>query len=202
MKIIGLTGGIASGKSTVSSFLREKGYEVVDADKIAWELTEPDAPLWQAYKERYGERVLEEDRSLNRRAVAEIVFQNPAEKSWMDSTAHPLIKKAVENKLKCLEQAGCPVVFLDVPLLYEAGWETLTELVWVVYARRRQQLRRLCRRSGFTASEAERRIDAQMSMEAKRQRGDIVIDNNASREDLQRQLKKLLSDLQRDGFRS
>ena len=202
MKIIGLTGGIASGKSTVSSFLREKGYEVVDADKIAWELTEPDAPLWQAYKERYGERVLEEDRSLNRRAVAEIVFQNPAEKSWMDSTAHPLIKKAVENKLKCLEQAGCPVVFLDVPLLYEAGWETLTELVWVVYARRRQQLRRLCRRSGFTVSEAERRIDAQMSMEAKRQRGDIVIDNNASREDLQRQLEKLLSDLQRDGFRS
>lgn len=202
MKIIGLTGGIASGKSTVSSFLREKGYEVVDADKIAWELTEPDAPLWQAYKERYGERVLEEDRSLNRRAVAEIVFQNPAEKSWMDSTAHPLIKKAVENKLKCLEQAGCPVVFLDVPLLYEAGWETLTELVWVVYARRRQQLRRLCRRSGFTVFEAERRIDAQMSMEAKRQRGDIVIDNNASREDLQRQLKKLLSDLQRDGFRS
>ena len=202
MKIIGLTGGIASGKSTVSSFLREKGYEVVDADKIAWELTEPDAPLWQAYKERYGERVLEEDRSLNRRAVAEIVFQNPAEKSWMDSTAHPLIKKAVENKLKCLEQAGCPVVFLDVPLLYEAGWETLTELVWVVYARRRQQLRRLCRRNGFTASEAERRIDAQMPMEAKKQRGDIVIDNNASREDLQRQLEKLLSDLQRDGFRS
>ena len=202
MKIIGLTGGIASGKSTVSSFLREKGYEVVDADKIAWELTEPDAPLWQAYKERYGERVLEEDRSLNRRAVAEIVFQNPAEKSWMDSTAHPLIRKTVENKLKCLEQAGCPVVFLDVPLLYEAGWETLTELVWVVYARRRQQLRRLCRRSGFTASEAERRIDAQMPMEAKKQRGDIVIDNNASREDLQRQLEKLLSDLQRDGFRS
>ena len=195
MKIIGLTGGIASGKSTVSSLLTEHGYAVIDADRIAWQLAEPDNSLWQAYYERYGEKVLNDDRTLNRQAVASVVFQNPAEKLWMDSAAHPMIKAEIQRNLARLIAAGRDVVFLDVPLLYEAGWEYMADTVWVVYADEANQLRRLCQRNGFSEAEAQRRIGAQMPMAEKKRRADVVIDNNGSLEDLSRQVHKLFEAL-------
>lgn len=195
MKIIGLTGGIASGKSTVSSLLTEHGYAVIDADRIAWQLAEPDNSLWQAYYERYGEKVLNDDRTLNRQAVASVVFQNPAEKLWMDSAAHPMIKAEIQRNLARLIAAGRDVVFLDVPLLYEAGWEYMADTVWVVYADEANQLRRLCQRNGFSEAEAQRRIGAQLPMSEKKRRADVVIDNNGSLEDLSRQVHKLFEAL-------
>ena len=195
MKIIGLTGGIASGKSTVSRLLAEHGYAVIDADRIAWQLAEPDNSLWQAYYERYGEKVLNDDRTLNRQAVASVVFQNPAEKLWMDSAAHPMIKAEIQRNLARLIAAGRDVVFLDVPLLYEAGWEYMADTVWVVYADEANQLRRLCQRNGFSEAEAQRRIGAQLPMSEKKRRADVVIDNNGSLEDLSRQVHKLFEAL-------
>lgn len=195
MKIIGLTGGIASGKSTVSRLLAEHGYAVIDADRIAWQLAEPDNSLWQAYYERYGEKVLNDDRTLNRQAVASVVFQNPAEKQWMDSAAHPMIKAEIQRNLARLIVAGRDVVFLDVPLLYEAGWEYMADTVWVVYADEANQLRRLCQRNGFSEAEAQRRIGAQLPMSEKKRRADVVIDNNGSLEDLSRQVHKLFEAL-------
>lgn len=195
MKIIGLTGGIASGKSTVSRLLAEHGYAVIDADRIAWQLAEPDNSLWQAYYERYGEKVLNDDRTLNRQAVASVVFQNPAEKQWMDSAAHPMIKAEIQRNLARLIAAGRDVVFLDVPLLYEAGWEYMADTVWVVYADEANQLRRLCQRNGFSEDEAQRRIGAQLPMSEKKRRADVVIDNNGSLEDLSRQVHKLFEAL-------
>ena len=185
MKIIGLTGGIASGKSTVSRLLAEHGYAVIDADRIAWQLAEPDNFLWQAYY----------DRTLNRQAVASVVFQNPAEKQWMDSAAHPMIKAEIQRNLARLIAAGRDVVFLDVPLLYEAGWEYMADTVWVVYADEANQLRRLCQRNGFSEAEAQRRIGAQLPMSEKKRRADVVIDNNGSLEDLSRQVHKLFAAL-------
>lgn len=195
MKIIGLTGGIASGKSTVSRLLAEHGYAVIDADRIAWQLAEPDNFLWQAYYDRYGEKVLNDDRTLNRQAVASVVFQNPAEKQWMDSAAHPMIKAEIQRNLARLIAAGRDVVFLDVPLLYEAGWDYMADIVWVVYADEANQLRRLCQRNGFSEAEAQRRIGAQMPMSEKKRRADVVIDNNGSLEDLSRQVHKLFAAL-------
>lgn len=195
MKIIGLTGGIASGKSTVSRLLAEHGYAVIDADRIAWQLAEPDNSLWQAYYERYGEKVLNDDRTLNRQAVASVVFQNPAEKQWMDSAAHPMIKAEIQRNLARLIAAGRDVVFLDVPLLYEAGWDYMADTVWVVYADEANQLRRLCQRNGFSEAEAQRRIGAQLPMSEKKRRADVVIDNNGSLEDLSRQVHKLFEAL-------
>ena len=101
MKIIGLTGGIASGKSTVTSLLRQHNLPVLDADAIAWELAQPDRPLWQAYVNRYGEKVLLPNRQLNRQAVADIVFRQPEEKKWMDSMAHPIIKAEIQSCQFC-----------------------------------------------------------------------------------------------------
>lgn len=195
MKIIGLTGGIASGKSTVSRLLAEHGYAVIDADRIAWQLAEPDNSLWQAYYERYGEKVLNDDRTLNRQAVASVVFQNPAEKQWMDSAAHPMIKAEIQRNLARLIAAGRDVVFLDVPLLYEAGWDYMADTVWVVYADEANQFRRLCQRNGFSEAEAQRRIGAQLPMSEKKRRADVVIDNNGSLEDLSRQVHKLFEAL-------
>ena len=195
MKIIGLTGGIASGKSTVSRLLAEHGYAVIDADRIAWQLAEPDNSLWQAYYERYGEKVLNDDRTLNRQAVASVVFQNPAEKQWMDSAAHPMIKAEIQRNLARLIASGRDVVFLDVPLLYEAGWDYMADTVWVVYADEANQLRRLCQRNGFSEAEAQRRIGAQLPMSEKKRRADVVIDNNGSLEDLSRQVHKLFEAL-------
>ena len=195
MKIIGLTGGIASGKSTVSAMLKKKGYAVLDADKIAWQLAEPYHPLWQEYKNRYGDRVLQEDKTLNRRAVADIVFANPQERQWMDSMAHPIIKAEIKRQLAELKNNGCKVVFLDVPLLYESGWDAMADIIWVVYVSRENQVQRLCSRNGFAVEEAQRRISVQMSMEEKRARAQVVIDNNGNIGQLRQQVRALLAKL-------
>lgn len=195
MKIIGLTGGIASGKSTVSAMLQEKGYAVLDADKIAWQLAEPNQPLWQEYKNRYGDKVLHEDKTLNRQAVADIVFANPQERQWMDSMAHPIIMAEIKRQLAELKNNGCKVAFLDVPLLYESGWDAMADITWVVYVSRENQVQRLCSRNGFTVEEAERRIRVQMSMEEKRARAQVVIDNNGNMEQLKQQVFDLLARL-------
>lgn len=195
MKIIGLTGGIASGKSTVTSMLRENGYTVIDTDKIAWQLSEPQQPLWQAYFARYGTQVINADASLNRQAVASIVFASSEEKAWMDSTAHPMIRSAVEQAIESAKKSGEAVVFLDVPLLYEVGWDKMADVVWLVYVDEQVQLNRLMARNNFAEAEAKRRIAAQMPMREKRARAEIVIDNNGSLTELEEQVKAQLAKL-------
>lgn len=194
MKVIGLTGGIASGKSTVSGILSEHGFAIVDADKIAWQLAAPDNPLWQAYYGRYGAGVLHEDRTLNRQAVADIVFRLPAEKQWMDSTAHPMIKAEIKRSLAKWAAKGRELVFLDVPLLYEAGWEKMTDEIWVVYVDQATQIQRLCHRSGCSEQEALRRINAQLSMDEKKRRAHVVLDNRGGLAELRQKLHRQLLD--------
>ena len=145
MRVIGLTGGIASGKSTVSGLLKkEYGAVILDADEAARAIAEPEAPLWRAYVERYGkERVLRPDRTLDREAVAEIVFHDAQEKAWMDGTAHPLIQQALAEQMEACRAAGEKTAVLDVPLLYEVGWEKLAGEDWVVYVDAETQLQRL-----------------------------------------------------------
>lgn len=184
MRIIGLTGGIASGKSTVSAHLQQLGATLVDADALAYALALPDAPLWQAYTAHFGPQVLRSDRSLDRARIGAIVFASIEEKRWIDATAHPLIERAVQERLAGCEAASCPFVVLDVPLLFEAGWDRLANEIWVVYVRPEIQLKRLMERNGYTMEEARQRIAAQMSLEEKRQRADLVIDNNGTPEEM------------------
>ena len=182
MKVIGLTGGIASGKSTVSSHLHKvHGIPILDADAAAYRLSEPQGPMWQAFVERYGkERALLSDGRLDRAAIGEIVFRDASERGWMDGMAHPLIRAEL---LQCLEKyrgSGTGAVVLDVPLLYEVGWERLADEVWVVYVDKAVQLRRLMARNGLSEAAARERVDAQMPLSEKRRRADVVIDNDGT----------------------
>lgn len=191
MRVIGLTGGIASGKSTVSGLLKkEYGAVILDADEAARAIAEPEAPLWRAYVERYGkERVLRPDGTLDREAVAEIVFHDAEEKAWMDKTAHPLIQRALTEQMEACRTAGEKAVVLDVPLLYEVGWEKLAGEVWVVYVDEATQLQRLMKRNALSEDEARARIASQMSMKEKKRRADVVIDNGGTREETAAQVR-------------
>ena len=199
MKIIGLTGGIASGKSTVTKYLRQQGYTVVDCDNIAWELAEPDCSIWQVYFARYGSKVINPDRSLNRQAVADIVFRDKKELDAINSLVHPLIKDEMMSQVKVAGDEGEKVIFLDVPLLFEASYDKLVDEKWLVYVSRDTQLRRLMSRNDFNHDEAVRRIDSQMSLEEKKKLSDVIINNNADRKRLRRQLDEKLEHLMIEG---
>ena len=182
MIVIGLTGGIASGKSTVSNRLKTYyGSQVIDADAIAYEFSQPGRPLWQNFVARYGkERALLPDGELNRAGIGQLVFSQPAERRWVDSMAHPLIQQEIAARIERSRAAGEKVIVLDVPLLFESGWDAMTDAVWVVYVDAAVQLRRLVERNRLPEALAKQRIASQMPLLEKKQRADVVIDNNGT----------------------
>lgn len=192
MRIIGLTGGIASGKSTVSKRLHELyGAAHIDADEAAYRIAEPGAPLWRLFVERYGkEKALKEDGTLDRASIGKIIFANPDERAWLDSVSHPLVKEELLGKLEDCRRLGAEAAVLDVPLLYEVGWENMADSVWVVYVSPETQLKRLMERNNLTEELARDRISSQMPLAEKKARADVVIDNNGDLESTNRQIDK------------
>lgn len=180
MKCIGLTGGIASGKSTVSHRLLKLGVKVIDTDKIAHALAKPHKPLWNIYVEHFGETVLDDNGCLCREKIAARVFSDPKEKRWIDDVAHPLIADAVKKKITALKRKGETFVFIDVPLLFEAKWNRMVDEIWLVYVSEDTQLVRLMKRNGYTKEEAKTRIRSQLPLQKKRARADLVIDNEGT----------------------
>ncbi len=178
MRVIGLTGGIASGKSTVSGMLRELGARVIDADAIAREVVEPGRPALAEIVAWLGRDILLADGSLDRRKLGELVFGDSAARAALEGITHPRITAAAKEALAAAEREGCAVAVLDVPLLYEAGWDEGVDEVWVVYVDAATQLSRLMARDSLTAAQAAARVAAQMSLEEKARRADIVIDNS------------------------
>ncbi|MFV0635984.1 dephospho-CoA kinase [Mitsuokella sp. WILCCON 0060] len=191
MKRIGLTGGIASGKSTAAAILRELGARVLDADAVAHELTASGQPLYEAYVRHFGPEAVFRDGRLDRRAIGRLVFSSPAEKRWLNETSHPLIRRALQEQMAQAEAEGLPAVVLDIPLLFESGWQNHLDEVWLVYVPENVQLTRLMARNGYGRTEAMNRIKAQLSIEEKRKRADIVIDNTGNTAELRQQLVKL-----------
>ena len=181
---IGLTGGIASGKSTVSNYLLSRGIPVVDADKIARALAEKGGAIWKAYTDRYGCQVVNPDGKLNRERLGQIIFSSQEELEWVNNTTHPLIRAACFEELSLLEIEGCKAVILDIPLLFETGWQKYVDESWLVSISKELQLKRVMERDGLSALEAGKRIAAQMSLEEKSRLADRVIDNSGSLDDL------------------
>ena len=191
MNIIGLTGGIASGKSTVSSFFRQKGAAVLDADRIARELSEPGGKLHAEYVHHFGAEVLQSDGTLNRRRIGQIVFSDPQQKQWLDAVSHPAIRAELLRKLEQKRNEKQRLILLDVPLLFESGWDKMADKTCLVYVDESVQLQRLMKRDGYTRREAQDRIAAQMPLEEKKKRADYLIDNNGSLMDTVQQAEEL-----------
>lgn len=186
---IGLTGGIATGKSTVSHMLVKRGAALVDADVIAREIMEPGHPVLAKVAERFGKNVLLPDGQLNRKKLGAIVFSDPGERKALEAITHPAIRQEMKRRMSELE-ASDPrrLVVADIPLLYESGLEVLYDEIMVVYVPRDLQLKRLMERDNLSLDEAEARLKAQMDIEMKREKADILIDNSLGREETELQI--------------
>ncbi|ACH37685.1 dephospho-coenzyme A kinase [Citrifermentans bemidjiense Bem] len=191
MRIIGLTGGIASGKTSVANLLERLGAPVVDADQLAREVVEPGERALAQIAESFGKAVLNADGSLNRAALGEIVFADPEKRRKLESITHPAIKERAEEKLARLKAAGAKTAFYVAPLLIEAGITSRVHEVWVVYLDHETQLARLMARDGLSREAALSRIASQMPMEEKKRLGRVVIDNRGSREDLEAEVLRV-----------
>jgi dephospho-CoA kinase len=191
MKIIGLTGGIASGKTSVATLLERLGATVVDADQLAREIVEPGEEALVQIKAAFGEKVLSGDGTLNRGALAERIFSDQGARRTLEAITHPAIGRRAEERLSHLKEAGVETAIYVAPLLIEAGIVSRVDEVWVVYLKQQEQLQRLMARDGLSLAAAQSRIDSQMPMDEKRRFGKIVIDNSGSREELEAEVLRL-----------
>ena len=192
MRIIGLTGGIACGKSTVSNVLKDCGARIVDADAIAHELSRPNQPIFHTYVELFGPEIVTPEGTLDRAEIAQRVFSDTVLRDKMNARVHPIIRAAAEDRLDAAHMDGTAVVVLDVPLLFEAGWDALTNDTWVVALPPEEQLARLLARDHtMDEAEARARIAAQMPLAEKCMRADVVIDNSGTREETKERVEKL-----------
>ena len=188
MRIIGLTGGIASGKSTVARMMEKLGAAVIDADQLSRDAVVPGMPAHAAIEAEFGPSVLNPDGTINRAALGSKVFADPDARRKLEGITHPAIARLAEERLNMLRSNGVAVAVYMAPLLIEAGVAGRVDEIWVVYLDRETQLARLMRRDGIGMEEALLRIDSQMPMDEKRGYGKVVIDNSGPVEDTKRQL--------------
>ena len=197
MIVAGLTGGIASGKSTVSALFEAAGAIVIDADKIAREVVKKGLPAWRAVVDHFGREILRPDGEIDRPRLADIVFNQASAKRALNRIVHPYVAEETASRLKRIAMnSPDAIVILDVPLLFEAGLEKGLAEVIVVYAPQATQLQRLKARDNLTDTQALSRINSQMSIEDKKNRGTIVIDNSSDKNSTRKQALDVFRRLQ------
>ena len=196
MKIIGLTGGIGSGKSTVSQFLAELGAVVIDTDKVGHEAFKPGTESWQRVVAAFGRSIVTADGNIDRKKLGEIVFDSSVELLKLEQIIHPAISEIVIARIEEYRQQGVKVVVLEVPLLVEAGWASLVNEVWVTTAPEPVILRRLEERTGMTEQESLARMRSQLPSEERLKHADTVIDTNCTLDELRKKIKELWCRLQ------
>ena len=193
-KIIGITGGIASGKSTVTEFLRQKGFQVVDADAVVHQLQKPGGRLYQVLVEHFGGKVLLENGELNRPLLASLIFSNPEEQEWSKRTQGEIIREelaALRNQFAQTEA----LFFMDIPLLFEQDYASWFDETWLVYVNRDVQLERLMKRDQISKEAAESRLNSQWPLEGKISLASPSLDNNGNQEQLIAQVVQLLEEM-------
>jgi dephospho-CoA kinase len=197
VRVIGLTGGIGSGKSTVARIFKELGAAVVDADQLARQVVGPGEPALQEVIAAFGPGVILPDGSLDRPRLASIIFGDESARATLNAITHPRIRSRMRAEVEA--RRGLPgLLVLDIPLLFEGAAHEEIDASVVVWVDRATQLRRLVERDGFTIEEAQRRIAAQMPLDAKRERADHVIDNSRSLEDTRVQVEEVYRGCLRD----
>lgn len=195
--IIGLTGGIACGKSTVANILRQKGILVIDADEISREITKKGKPAWQEIKEEFGEEVIGSDGEILRKKLAQIVFNNPTKLAALNQITHPRITKQLTEILAEIKaKKSQRIIVIEVPLLFECGLQDIFDEVWVVKAPQSLMIERLIRRDSLSKEDALKRISSQMPLTQKAQLADRVIENSGPVNDLKKQIEDILKELE------
>lgn len=190
-KAIGITGGIATGKSTVTKVLQRQGFTIVDADQIARMVVLPQTEGWQKIVNCFGMRILQEDGQLNRSYLGQLVFNNPPYLDQLNQILQPLIRQRLTDLIKKVSDNGVPV-FFEIPLLYEQHYQQLLDQIILVYAAPSLQLQRLQTRNHLTLAAAQQRIASQMSLSQKSRWADFIIDNNGDLHYLQKQIDQML----------
>ncbi|NMA92914.1 MAG: dephospho-CoA kinase [Firmicutes bacterium] len=199
MKVIGLTGGIASGKSTVAGMLRAKGAPVLDADLIAREILAPGEEAWQEIVDWLGAKILTPRGAIDRRRLGELIFSDPKKRERLNRITHPRVEQELLRRTEKIEQENPgPWLVWEVPLLIEAGLHKKVDRVLLVYLPERIQRVRLQEREGLTAGQAGERIRAQMPLAEKRGYANYIIDNSGSREETAGQVERLWGLLARE----
>lgn len=191
---IGLTGSIATGKSTVSLMFEDFDIPVIDADKLAREVVYPGEEAYQLVVDTFGEGFLLEDKTLDRKLLGEIIFTDEAKRQQLNRIVHPAIRKKMIEKRDALIAGGAAFVVLDIPLLLESKLEHFVDKIIVVFVDEEIQLQRLMSRNDYTEEEALQRIRSQMPVKEKAQLADAIINNNGSKNETFKQLEKIISD--------
>jgi len=180
MRIIGLTGGIACGKSNISQALSKLGAVIIDGDLLSRELTAPGGLALPEIRRAFGDEVFLPDGTLHRRALGAVIFGHDQARERLDGIMQPLLWQLIQQRIEEAREGGAALCVLDMPLLYEAGLDKLCERVWCAWIPRETQLQRLMARDGFTLEEAEARLRSQMPAQEKAARADVVIDTSGS----------------------
>lgn len=190
-KIIGITGGIASGKSTVTNFIRKQGFQVVDADALVHQLQTPGGRLYQVLVQHFGQDIVSENGELNRPLLASLIFSNPEEREWSKQTQGEIIREELAALRDQLAQTEA-IFFMDIPLLFEQDYANWFDETWLVYVDYDIQLERFMKRDRLSEESAKVRLATQWSLEEKKKLASRILDNNGSRDQLVSQVVKLL----------
>lgn len=191
MIVIGLTGGIASGKSTVSQMLSELGATVIDADKVGHEAFRPHSDAWRDVVATFGSGILGQDEEIDRGKLADIVFDDPKALEQLNRIMHPLMYRVVEQRIEALRRQRVEVVVLEAALLIEANWTDLIDQVWVTVAPESDVIDRLRSQKGFTEEQARARINSQMFIAERSKCADVVIENDSDLDTLRGRVEEL-----------
>ena len=192
--IIGLTGSIASGKSTVSLMLKESGYPIVDADLVARQVVEPGSETLEKIREAFGDEIILPDGSLDRKKVGDLIFSDPASRKRLNDIIHPAIRQEMLRQRAAYVAEGQKVVIMDIPLLFESKLQHFVDKILVVSVTEENQLKRLMERNELAEGEALARISSQLPMSVKEEGADAVIYNNGTIEETKWQLNRILEE--------
>ena len=195
--VVGLTGGIGCGKSEAAKYLCSLGAKHIDADAISRSLTADDGAALPELRRIFGDGIFNDDGSLNRRALGDLVFSDVASKRALEGVIHPLVQRQVMDEIAAASAAGIPVTILDVPLLFETGMDVLCDETWTMSVPPEVQVRRVCVRDGMTEEQARARIAGQLPMEKRNARANKVINSDRPVEKTQAELKQLYMQLLR-----
>lgn len=187
--LLGLTGGIASGKSTISDFFKAKNIPVIDADIVAREVVEPGTKGLKQIIKYFGETILLKDGTLNRKKLGSIIFEDKEKRELLNSILSDEINENISKKISDYKEQGQVLVLLDIPLLFEGGYDEIVDSVMVCYVPKQIQLSRLMSRDRLNEADALKRISSQMDLEKKKQLADVVIDNSGRIDDTLKQVQ-------------